>query len=159
MTLSQRFENGFQGILRCKSATKFSMKMTWRQGVVSKYSAGGHVNHSYADRVSILKFIERNWKIGAVTSRSRDNFPDPRGKDRIYLGPDRIRRCATRAQKCRKCRIVCFLRAGESPSGERAEKSRAMNPVHREKSTPRTANLAFCTRPRRLQWARGIFSA
>jgi phospholipase C len=42
-----------------------------------KYSAGGHVNHSYADRVSILKFIERNWKIGAVTSRSRDNFLRP----------------------------------------------------------------------------------
>ena len=45
--------------------------------VVSKYSAGGHVNHSYADHVSILKFIERNWKIGTVTSRSRDNFPNP----------------------------------------------------------------------------------
>jgi phospholipase C len=45
--------------------------------VVSPYSAGGHVNHSYADHVSILKFIERNWNIGTVTSRSRDNFPNP----------------------------------------------------------------------------------
>jgi phospholipase C len=45
--------------------------------VVSKYSTGGHVNHSYADHVSILKFIERNWNIGPVTSRSRDNFPNP----------------------------------------------------------------------------------
>ena len=73
--------------MRCKSATKFSMKMTWRQGVVSKYSTGGHVNHSYADQVSILKFIERNWKFGTVTtSRSRDNFPNPGGTAMICLG-------------------------------------------------------------------------
>jgi phospholipase C len=24
-----------------------------------------------------LKFIEANWKVGPVTSRSRDNFPNP----------------------------------------------------------------------------------
>jgi len=45
--------------------------------VVSKYSTGGHVNHDYADHVSIDKFIERNWSIGTITSRSRDNFPNP----------------------------------------------------------------------------------
>jgi phospholipase C len=45
--------------------------------VVSKYSTGGHVNHSYADHVSIDKFIERNWSIGTITGRSRDNFPNP----------------------------------------------------------------------------------
>jgi phospholipase C len=45
--------------------------------VVSKYSTGGHVNHSYADHVSIDKFIERNWNIGTITGRSRDNFPNP----------------------------------------------------------------------------------
>jgi phospholipase C len=45
--------------------------------VVSKYSTGGHVNHSYSDHVSIDKFIERNWSIGPITSRSRDNFPNP----------------------------------------------------------------------------------
>jgi phospholipase C len=27
--------------------------------------------------VSILKFIERNWSIGTVSHRSRDNFPNP----------------------------------------------------------------------------------
>jgi phospholipase C len=27
--------------------------------------------------VSILKFIERNWKMGPVTTRSRDNLPNP----------------------------------------------------------------------------------
>ena len=45
--------------------------------VVSKYSTGGHINHDYGDHVSILKFIERNWSIGTITSRSRDNFPNP----------------------------------------------------------------------------------
>ncbi len=45
--------------------------------VVSPYSTGGRISHEYADHVSILKFIERNWQIGPVTNRSRDNFPDP----------------------------------------------------------------------------------
>jgi phospholipase C len=45
--------------------------------VVSPYATGGHISHDYADHVSILKFIERNWGIGPVTHRSRDNFPNP----------------------------------------------------------------------------------
>ncbi|MGC1372820.1 MAG: alkaline phosphatase family protein [Candidatus Sulfotelmatobacter sp.] len=45
--------------------------------IVSPYSTGGNVNHSYGDHVSIDKFIERNWSIGPITSRSRDNFPNP----------------------------------------------------------------------------------
>lgn len=45
--------------------------------VVSQYSKGGVVTHGYADHVSIDKFIERNWKIGTISPRSRDNFPDP----------------------------------------------------------------------------------
>ncbi|MFZ0009566.1 MAG: alkaline phosphatase family protein [Steroidobacteraceae bacterium] len=45
--------------------------------VVSKYTAAGHISHSYADHVSILKFIERNWGLTPVTERSRDNFPNP----------------------------------------------------------------------------------
>ncbi|MGD0907221.1 MAG: alkaline phosphatase family protein [Candidatus Acidiferrales bacterium] len=45
--------------------------------VVSKYSEGGHIAHNYSDHVSILKFIERNWKLAPVTNRSRDNFPNP----------------------------------------------------------------------------------
>ena len=43
--------------------------------VASPYSKGGHVAHSYTDHVSILKFIERNWRLDPLTSRSRDNFP------------------------------------------------------------------------------------
>ena len=45
--------------------------------VVSKYTEAGHISHSYADHVSILKFIERNWRLEAVSDRSRDNFPNP----------------------------------------------------------------------------------
>jgi phospholipase C len=45
--------------------------------VVSQYSKGGHVSHTYADHVSILKFIERNWDLKPLTNRSRDNFPNP----------------------------------------------------------------------------------
>ena len=37
----------------------------------------GHISHHYADHVSILKFIERNWNLPPVTKRSRDNFPNP----------------------------------------------------------------------------------
>ena len=45
--------------------------------VVSKYTEAGHISHSYADHVSILKFIERNWDLETVSNRSRDNFPNP----------------------------------------------------------------------------------
>jgi phospholipase C len=46
--------------------------------VLSPYSTGGKVNHGYADHVSILKFIERNWHLQALTDRSRDNLPNPK---------------------------------------------------------------------------------
>jgi len=45
--------------------------------VVSRFTKPGHISHEYADHVSILKFIERNWNLRPVTSRSRDNFPNP----------------------------------------------------------------------------------
>jgi phospholipase C len=45
--------------------------------VVSPYTTPGRVSHTYTDHVSILKFIERNWHLAPVTSRSRDNFPNP----------------------------------------------------------------------------------
>ena len=46
--------------------------------IVSPFSTGGHVNHSYSDHVSIIKFIERNWELNPLTSRSRDNLPNPK---------------------------------------------------------------------------------
>ncbi|MGB6384170.1 MAG: alkaline phosphatase family protein [Terriglobales bacterium] len=45
--------------------------------IVSPYSTGGIVNHSYADHVSIIKFIERNWGLGTIGPNTRDNFPNP----------------------------------------------------------------------------------
>ena len=45
--------------------------------VVSPYTKAGHISHTYSDHVSVLKFIEANWKLAPVTSRSRDNFPNP----------------------------------------------------------------------------------
>jgi phospholipase C len=46
--------------------------------VVAPYLKGqGYISHRYADHVSILKFIERNWRLRPVTNRSRDNFPNP----------------------------------------------------------------------------------
>ena len=45
--------------------------------IVSPFTRGGHINHTYTDHVSILKFIERNWSLKPLTKRSRDNFPNP----------------------------------------------------------------------------------
>ncbi len=48
--------------------------------ILSPYSTGGQINHSYADHVSLLKFIERNWHLAPLTDRSRDNLPNPKSK-------------------------------------------------------------------------------
>jgi phospholipase C len=45
--------------------------------IVSPFTRGGHVNHTYTDHASIVKFIERNWHLKPLTSRSRDNLPNP----------------------------------------------------------------------------------
>jgi phospholipase C len=49
--------------------------------IVSPFTKGGHINHTYTDHVSILKFIERNWDLKPLTARSRDNFPNPVADD------------------------------------------------------------------------------
>ncbi len=48
--------------------------------ILSPYSTGGKVNHSYADHVSLVKFIERNWHLDPLTDRSRDNLPNPKSR-------------------------------------------------------------------------------
>ena len=54
--------------------------------VVSPFTKGGHVNHTYSDHVSILKFIERNWDLNPLTNRSRDNLPNPKtDEDNPYV--------------------------------------------------------------------------
>ncbi len=53
---------------------------------LSPYSTGGTVNHNYADHVSLLKFIERNWELQPLTDRSRDNLPNPTvKKSNLYV--------------------------------------------------------------------------
>jgi phospholipase C len=44
---------------------------------VSPFARSGHVEHTYYDHVSILKFIERNWQLKPLSARSRDNLPNP----------------------------------------------------------------------------------
>jgi len=46
--------------------------------VISPFSRGGKVVHSYNDHASVVKFIERNWDLKPLTDRSRDNFPNPK---------------------------------------------------------------------------------
>ena len=45
--------------------------------IVSPFTKGGHVSHTYNDHASIVKFIERNWQLKPLTTRSRDNLPNP----------------------------------------------------------------------------------
>jgi phospholipase C len=45
--------------------------------VISPLAKPGYISHEYADHVSIIKFIERNWSLRPITYRSRDNFPNP----------------------------------------------------------------------------------
>ena len=53
---------------------------------LSPYAKRGHIDHTYYDHVSILKFIERNWKLRPLSKRSRDNLPNPvANKRNAYL--------------------------------------------------------------------------
>jgi phospholipase C len=46
--------------------------------VVSPHAKKGHVDHVYHDHASILKFIQRNWSVAPLSSRSRDRLPNPK---------------------------------------------------------------------------------
>lgn len=45
--------------------------------VVSPYSQGVGVVHSYGDHASFLKFVERNWSLPTIYPFTRDNLPNP----------------------------------------------------------------------------------
>jgi phospholipase C len=49
--------------------------------VVSPYATGGRISHDYSDHVSVLKFIEHNWNLPTISTRSRDNYPNPKVDD------------------------------------------------------------------------------
>jgi phospholipase C len=57
--------------------------------VVSRFSRGGHITHSYTDHVSTLKFIEANWGLSPITRRSRDNLPNPVTRTNPYVPTNR----------------------------------------------------------------------
>jgi phospholipase C len=44
---------------------------------VSPFAQKGVIDHTYTDHVSILKFIERNWRLASLSERSRDQLPNP----------------------------------------------------------------------------------
>ncbi|MGA2133385.1 MAG: alkaline phosphatase family protein [Bryobacteraceae bacterium] len=52
---------------------------------VSKYTKPGHISHVYSDHVSVVKFIEHNWKLKPITGRSRDNYPIPTAGPTPYV--------------------------------------------------------------------------
>jgi acid phosphatase len=45
--------------------------------VVSPYARANYIDHTYHDHASVLKFIERNWRVAPLSTRSRDNLPNP----------------------------------------------------------------------------------
>jgi len=53
--------------------------------VISPYSTGGRVVHTYYDHVSIIKFIEKNWGLSPVTGYGRDNLPNPTAGPTPYV--------------------------------------------------------------------------
>jgi acid phosphatase len=44
---------------------------------VSPFAQKGLVDHTYTDHVSVLKFIEANWRLASLSARSRDQLPNP----------------------------------------------------------------------------------
>ncbi len=44
---------------------------------ISPFAKRGHVDHTYYNHASILKFIQRNWGLSPLSKRSRDNLPNP----------------------------------------------------------------------------------
>jgi phospholipase C len=45
---------------------------------ISPYAKRGHVDHTYQDHASVLKFIEYNWGLRPLSERSRDRLPNPK---------------------------------------------------------------------------------
>ena len=69
--------------------------------VVSPWTKGGRVVHTYADHASVVKFIERNWGLKPLTHRSRDNLPIQSRCRAIPMCP----RTCLRSTICSACSI------------------------------------------------------
>jgi phospholipase C len=85
--------------------------------LVSPYARRGHVDHVYQDHASVLKFIERNWRLPPLSTRSRDRLPNPRmdGDNRYHpLNAPAIGDLMTLFDFCRgDCRGDGKLRHGQ----------------------------------------------
>jgi phospholipase C len=53
--------------------------------VISPYAKQGFVDHTYYDHSSLHKFIEENWGLAPLSSRTRDNLPNPVPSSNIYV--------------------------------------------------------------------------
>ena len=53
--------------------------------VISPYARMASIDHTYNDHASILKFIERNWRLAPLSSRSRDRLPNPTMQPTSYV--------------------------------------------------------------------------
>jgi phospholipase C len=53
--------------------------------VVSPYSRGVGVVHSYGDHASFLKFVEANWSLPTIYPHTRDNLPNPQVGSNPYV--------------------------------------------------------------------------
>jgi len=49
---------------------------------ISPWARRGFVDHTYYDHVSVVKFIERNWRLDPLSSRSLDRLPNPKTNER-----------------------------------------------------------------------------
>lgn len=56
---------------------------------VSPWAKKGHIEHTYYDHVSLVKFMERNWGLKPLSGRSRDNLPNPTAGPNPYIPGNR----------------------------------------------------------------------
>ncbi|HZO82183.1 MAG TPA: alkaline phosphatase family protein [Candidatus Binataceae bacterium] len=57
--------------------------------IISPYAKAGYVDHTYYDHASVLKFIEANWGLPRLSSRTRDNLPNPQASSDPYVPANR----------------------------------------------------------------------
>jgi hypothetical protein len=71
---------------------------------VSPFAKFDFVDHTYSDHVSILKFIEWNWKLKPLSKRSRDNLPNPKSTSAQPYIPTNSPAIGDLTKKC-----ACFV--------------------------------------------------
>jgi phospholipase C len=77
---------------------------------ISPFSKRGHVDHTYYDHTSVLKFIEHNWRLPPLSKESRDNLPNPE----MRASDPYIPRTAPRRRSDEPVPVLMFL----DPAGQ-----------------------------------------